>query len=302
MKCLWVSFFAVSLFFSDISYGQEVAISIDDAPHDHSPTMLRPDRLSKIIHGLQKSGVEEAIFFVVGERIDNAGRKDLIRYAKAGHLISNHTFSHRHPDKMGAKAYIQDIQKNDEIIRHLPNFVPLFRYPFLDQGKSSETRHQIKKALDKLNYKIGYVSIDTADWDLNEQYESAITTGKKGNLDQLRDVYISILWEASQFYEKRAQGLVGRPVKHVLLLHENALLALFLNDLINHYKKNGWKIIRASDAFNDPIYSRMPEVDKDSSDSILNQLAREKVFPEPYSSLAEKHDEVTKRFQATLLR
>ncbi len=48
--------------------------------------------------------------------------------------------------------------------------------------------------------------------------------------------------------------------RHVLLLHENDLAALFLGDLIRLLISKGWKVISLEAAYADPISSDAPGV------------------------------------------
>ena len=41
-------------------------------------------------------------------------------------------------------------------------------------------------------------------------------------------------------------------------MHHNLTSALFLDDLINHFKENNWKLIDADIAFTDSIYNALP--------------------------------------------
>ena len=52
---------------------------------------------------------------------------------------------------------------------------------------------------------------------------------------------------------------LGRSPRHVLLLHENDLAALYLGDLVKKLRKTGWKIISPERAFQDPIASVEPD-------------------------------------------
>jgi peptidoglycan-N-acetylglucosamine deacetylase len=52
---------------------------------------------------------------------------------------------------------------------------------------------------------------------------------------------------------------LGRSPRHVLLLHENDLAALYLGDLVKRLRKTGWKIISPERAFQDPIASVEPD-------------------------------------------
>jgi hypothetical protein len=67
------------------------------------------------------------------------------------------------------------------------------------------------------------------------------------------------IWERAQFYDSLARQVLGRPVRHTVLLHHNALNALFLDQLIEMFVKKGWKTIDASYAYADPVYDLQPK-------------------------------------------
>jgi len=56
-----------------------------------------------------------------------------------------------------------------------------------------------------------------------------------------------------EFYDDIAVSTLGRSPKHVLLLHENEIAALFIGDLIDRIRAKGWKIISPTEAYTDPI-------------------------------------------------
>ena len=59
--------------------------------------------------------------------------------------------------------------------------------------------------------------------------------------------------ENLRFYDSLARDVLGRSPKHVMLLHENDLNALFLDDFVAFIKQRGAKIIPISEAYTDPI-------------------------------------------------
>ena len=71
--------------------------------------------------------------------------------------------------------------------------------------------------------------------------------------DNLKKLYIDALWHSITFYDDLANNYLKRSPKHVLLLHENELAALFLGDLIEHIESKGWKIISPEEAYTDSI-------------------------------------------------
>jgi hypothetical protein len=82
----------------------------------------------------------------------------------------------------------------------------------------------------------------------------------KINEDALRKIYIEHIYNNILFYDNIAICHLGRSPKHVLLLHEKDLAAMFLGDLLQHLKANGWQIISPRLAYQDPISKKLPDV------------------------------------------
>jgi hypothetical protein len=77
-------------------------------------------------------------------------------------------------------------------------------------------------------------------------------------MSKLRGLYLDHIWASIQFYDEVAMKILNRSPRHVLLLHENDLAALFLGDLILFLKSKGWKIITTDEAYHDPIAAKIP--------------------------------------------
>ena len=66
-------------------------------------------------------------------------------------------------------------------------------------------------------------------------------------------MYVESLWDSIQFYDGIATEVLGRSPKHVLLLHENDLAAIYIADLVQHIRSKGWKVISPVEAYQDPM-------------------------------------------------
>lgn len=89
--------------------------------------------------------------------------------------------------------------------------------------------------------------------------QDAIASGRRINFDQLRKIYIKVLTDNIEFYDVMAQRTLKRSPKHVLLLHENDLAALYISDLVASLKNKGWSIISVENAYTDPIAKIEPD-------------------------------------------
>jgi peptidoglycan/xylan/chitin deacetylase (PgdA/CDA1 family) len=241
-------------------HAQEIALTFDDAPMGNGPLYSGLERTSKIIDKLKTNGALQVAFFVVTGNIDSIGSIRLKQYAAAGHLLANHTHTHEWIRNIGTKNYIAGIIRADSILRKMPGFRPWFRYPFLDEGKTIPVRDSIRNALLASGLQHGYVTVDDYDWYLNQLLRNAITSKASIDYEKLRRVYIHHVWNSVLFYDSVAKKILNRSPKHVLLLHENDMSALFIGDLIQHIKSKGWKIIPVEEAYNDPLAKNLPDV------------------------------------------
>ena len=89
-----------------------------------------------------------------------------------------------------------------------------------------------------------------------------ITDRLKQNSDAditgFHEYYINHIFERAQYYNKLSTQINNRQIKHTVLLHFNLTSALFLNDLIEKFKNEGWIIDDYIEAIKDPIYSEEP--------------------------------------------
>jgi peptidoglycan/xylan/chitin deacetylase (PgdA/CDA1 family) len=238
----------------------EIALSLDDAPWGMGAVFTGPQRTRIIIDKLDSLGIDEVVFYCVTERMDyHSGKERLLAYAQAGHLLANH--SHSHPDiSIGADRFLADIKKADSLLRPLPGFVPWFRYPYLHEGENRPLRDSVRTALAELGYRNGYVTVDSYDWYLDRLYRDAVRDGLEIDIDSLKRLYVSMLWNAIKFYDTIARESLGRSPKHVLLLHENDLAALFIDALVQRIHAEGWTIITPREAYRDSIAVTVPDV------------------------------------------
>ena len=260
------------------SNGQEIALTFDDAPTADGPLFTGDERTQRIVHTLKKHSVSEAAFFVLTGNIRGTTQARLKAYSDAGHILANHSHKHLWMHQVGTKAYIKDLHTADSILRNIPGYMKWYRYPYLDEGRTVTARDSVRIALKDLDLANGYVTVDNYDWYLNNLLKKAKEGNRKINMNALRDVYVQHIHSSIRFYDEVATRHLGRRPKHVLLLHENDLAALFLDDLIESLKTNGWKIISPREAYEDPISRQVPDVLFNGQGRIA-AIAREKGVP-----------------------
>ena len=241
-------------------HGGEIALSFDDAPRGDGAFFSGQQRTETLIRKLRDLKVPQVIFFCTTQHISrHQGAARLTAYARAGHLLANHTHTHPNAKRTEIEAYIGDIRQAHDLLRDRPGFSPFFRFPMLNQGRDSTQQSQVQHALKDMGYQHGYVTVDNYDWSLNLLVTLAKRDGKTVDMDGLKQAYCQILWSCIQHYDQLAQKTLGRSPRHVLLLHENDLAALFIDALVTHIRAKGWKIISPTVAYQDPLVEVLPK-------------------------------------------
>lgn len=231
----------------------EIAITFDDAPRPDTALFSGVERTQRLIESLQSANVSEAMFFVTASNINQANKTRLSLYSEAGYQLASHSFAHLSANQINAEDFIQDFDQAHQVLSNYPSYQYYFRYPFLHKGDTLNKQKTILKHIQDSGYEVGYVTIDNYDWYMDSLLQQAIQQGKTVDYEKLGDLYVETLWQAVQFYDELAVETLGRSPKHVLLLHENDLAALYIDDLVNILQTRGWKIISPQLAFEDAI-------------------------------------------------
>jgi len=255
----------------------EIAITIDDFNWNKF-VRLSPDECNRaLLQALRSHGDLKAALFVACRNVDSDKGKELLReWDRAGHLIANHSFSHKYLNSKNVKAdvFTADIARCDEIIRSYPRFQKLFRFPYLKEGDTAAKRDAVRAFLSQQGYRNGHVTIDASDWAIEDRLSARLTKDPGAEVQPYRDFYLAHMWERAQYYDDLARRVLGRSVKHTILMHYNLLNALFLVDLLNMFKSKGWKLIDAREAFKDPVFQAEPKI-VPAGESIIWALAKE---------------------------
>ena len=186
-----------------------IALTFDDGPH--------PKETNQILDVLDKYNVK-GTFFVVGTHA-NWYSEPLVRAAKEGHEIGNHTFSHPDISNLSSDDIKRELKECEDMLIKLTGKKPtLFRPPY---GSYSEEK--LGEIAKESGYKIIlWTTLDAKDW-------------KNPPSSQISDTIIS----------KAQNG-------DIILLHdygtENTVKAL--DTIIPEMMKKGYKFVTVSELIN----------------------------------------------------
>jgi peptidoglycan/xylan/chitin deacetylase (PgdA/CDA1 family) len=255
----------------------QFSITMDDFQWQNAVKLTASERNDAILNSLHSHSIKAALF-VVGRNIEEpTGKQLLSAWDKAGHLIGNHTYSHRNynaPATVVAE-YLQDILRAEALLKDFPRFRKYFRFPMLKEGDTAAKRDAMRSFLAQHGYRTGHVTIDNSDWAIENRLSARLKKDAAADVKPYRDYYLEHMWERAEYYDSLAKRVLGRPVKHTVLVHFNLLNGLFLGDLIEMFKSKGWQPIDAEEAFGDPVFSAKPKI-VPAGESIVWSLAKEK--------------------------
>lgn len=123
-----------------------VALTFDDGPH--------PETTRRLLEGLKERGVC-ATFFLMGQNIE--GNEGLVKEMEAdGHLIGNHSYSHKQLTKAGAAVVCESIQETSRIIEGITGKSPDYlRPPYGDWNEELDSQVDMTTVL---------WTVDSLDW------------------------------------------------------------------------------------------------------------------------------------------
>ncbi len=179
-------------------------------------------------------------------------------WTAAGHEIGNH--SHSHPDFNTTPRidFQADVQRaEEEMARHLGTAkrMRFFRHPFLHVGLELEKRRAFESWLTEAGYTIAPVTMDNDEYMYAAAYASALRQGERDLARRLADDYVRYMEQSIEFWERVEQHVVGRPIRHVLLLHVNDINADCFDRLAVMMKRRGYRFITLDEALEDEAYS-----------------------------------------------
>jgi peptidoglycan/xylan/chitin deacetylase (PgdA/CDA1 family) len=254
---------------------REIAFTFDDPKTDAVANLSCREINQRMLATLDRRKLK-SVLFVVGKRVDSTEGKQIVgAWDGAGHDIGNHSYSHfNFNDAITLADFEADVARNEPLIRDYPHFVRLFRFPYFKEGDTAEKRDGMRAFLKQHGYRSGRATIDASDWTIDYRMDQHAKADPKANLTPYRDFYLQHIWERAQFYDSLAQRIVGHPVRHTVLLHHNALNALFLDDLVAMFIAKGWKPVSAKWAYADPVYDRQPKI-LPAGEGLIWALAKE---------------------------
>lgn len=234
----------------------EVALTFDDLPWvggppvDGTPTEA-VQRMAAVlnVHGAPATG------FVVCDRwAEQSG--PVSAWSAWGLAVGNHSSAHRDLDETEVGAWIDDVLGCHERLEAVDGYGGLFRYPMLHQGRTRTVRDSVVAALGAAGLRNAHVTVDTSDWILTLHHARAVAREDAVLRRMVGEAFVAHVRDAVRHADRIARRKAGRPVPQVLLLHANALVEDYLDELLLGLREDGVRFVGLEVALADPVYRR----------------------------------------------
>lgn len=205
------------------------------------------ERFNRIVQALVDNKVPATGFIIAGA-IAKGQWEFLEEFRNAGFMLGNHTYSHYNLNRMNVDKYIADLDKADKKLASIMTEPKYFRYPYLAMGNKT-SKPKVLAYLNEHHYTIAPVTIDSKDFQFNEQLYRVPYRMRESYVNKLIPRYLAYMWKQTLRAEKQADG---RPVKQILLIHANLLNSYAMPDIIKMYRDNGYQFISLTEALKNP--------------------------------------------------
>jgi peptidoglycan-N-acetylglucosamine deacetylase len=264
-----VLLFLAAIYSRAVAADRQIAITIDDLPAGTANSMSAAEisqMTAKLLTPLRDQKIP-AVGFVNEKKLYKMSEMDeriksLNMWLDSGFELGNHTFSHTSLNRVGLKAWEEDVIRGETVTVMLLSQHNLklryFRHPYLDTGRDLQTRREAEAFLVERGYRIAPVTIDAWDWMYAGVYDDARKRGDTVLQQQLVSSHLLYTDEVFAYSEKQSKDLIGYEPKQILLLHGNWLEADHISEVLDVIRKRGYRFITLEDALSDPAYS-MPD-------------------------------------------
>lgn len=276
MAVLLLSLTAASAAHAD----KRIALTFDDIPRIKGAFYTTDQRAERLIHALRHARVKQAAFFInpghLTEPEGQGGEARIANYVAAGHVIANHTFTHKGLGLLSAEEFMADVDSAEIWLKDRPGRRPWMRFPYLNEGGTDTVKRDAARAgLAQRKLRNGYVTADGSDWFLDGLVNKAAADGKELDMEQLKRLFVRMHVASAEAQDDLARKVLGRSPSHIMLMHETDITAMFVEDLVQELRRHGWKIITIDEAYRDQLKDILPSTPNARGD-LISAIAVEK--------------------------
>lgn len=275
-KGLLVSFFVISgVLNSGFACARELVIAFDNTLQD-STSLDAMARSQMLVRNLAIAGVPQAMFLIKTQGVDQKDKARLSLYSDKGHLLVNAGHGHSLVTKSDLYAYEIGILKANQLLQSYPGYKKHVHFSYLHEFGDTTIQRGLIDFLQKRSYFPAHTGVNAmrgVEQYFNQLYQEKISARRSVNMAALEAAYVDFIAQAVAQEDAKAFNLLGYSPRQVLVLQENDLTAYFIVALIDRLLEQGWTMLAAERALNDPIANPLA-ANRWGANGYLNSITR----------------------------
>lgn len=233
-------------------------------------------RSQMLVRNLAMAEVPQAMFLIKTKGVDQKDRARLSLYSSKGHLLVNAGHGHNLVTKSDLYVYEIGIMKANRILKSYSGYKQHVHFSYLHESGDSNIQRGLADFLQERGYRPAFTGINPmrgVDQYMDQLYQKKISSNRRVDMAALERAYVEFIAQALAQQDANAFNVLGYSPKQVLVLQENDLAAYFIVALVDHLVAQGWTIITAEKALNDPIANPIA-ANRWGANSYFNSITR----------------------------
>jgi len=233
-------------------------------------------RSQMLVRNLATAGVSQAMFLIKTKGLDQKDAARLALYSDKGHLLVNAGHDHNLVTKSDLYVYEIGILKANRILQNYRGYKHHVHFSYLHEAGDINIQRGLAEFLQERGYLpafTGFNSMRGADQYMDQLYQKKISANRPVNMAALESAYVDFIARSLSQEDAKAFNLLGYSPRQVLVLQENDLAAYFIVALVDTLVEQGWTIIAAQQALDDPIANPIA-ANRWGANGYLNSITR----------------------------
>lgn len=233
-------------------------------------------RSQMLVRNLATAGVPQAMFLIKTKGIDQKDKARLALYSGKGHLLVNAGHGHSLVTKSDLYAYEVGILKANRVLQAYRGYKKHVHFSYLHEYGDTNIQQGLANFLQARGYCPAFTGVNPmrgVDQYLDQLYQKKIRSNRAVNMAALESAYVDFIVQSLAQQDAKAFNLLGYSPRQVLVLQENDLAAYFIVALVDRLHEQGWTMIAAERAMNDPVANPIA-ANRWGANHYLNSLTR----------------------------
>lgn len=250
-----------SLFFisgvanTGVACARELVIAFDHTLQA-STSLDAMARSQMLVRNLATAAVPQAMFLIKTKGVDQKDKARLALYSDKGHLLVNAGHGHSLVTKSDLYAYEIGILKANRILKNYSGYKQHVHFSYLHESGDANIQRGLAEFLQERGYRPAFTGVNPmrgVDQYLDQLYQKKISSNRRVDMAALESAYVDFITQSLAQQDAKAFNLLGYSPRQVLVLQENDLAAYFIIALVDRLLEQGWTIIAAEQALDDPV-------------------------------------------------